>query len=581
LNDTESEWVYRTAEELNGQSVWGLKATYGGGGYVKDLADNIKETKEIVQNLKSNLWLDRGTRAVFIDFTVYNGNVNLFSIVKLFFEYPATGGLTTYYSIRTLKLIRYVDAFDFIVLACECIFVLYLLYYYVEEMIEIYQHRLKYFANFWNIMDIVVIALATMTIAFNIMRHREVNRLFDIFMRDQTQFPNFETLSYFQTAFNNVTALGAFLSYVKLFKYLSFNKTMLQLQVTITNCAKDVLGFGIMFFIIFLAYTQWGYLLFGTQVKGFSDFTNSFYTLFNVIMGSMDTYDEMVEANRGIGPLFFLSYVFFVFFVLINMFVAIITDSYSEVKVELDQKEDELNLADYVGKQLNKVASELKFKQERAVNMAKALELGDKDGDGVLTFYEWKKALLKQNYSEDDIEVLFAKYDVDGDGTLDKEEQETMLEELRAQAAKNGIVEEVVVEENPKKKKKVVQEEEKEPEPDSNTTFGHFIKVARRVDMLERSIEHTSKNLEVFLNKFESSEKSHEKKRNTIDQLLQNIEEVYHESQKPALERLSKRRTTEGSLSKTKAPNKSKRGSVDGLESTASSTSNIPPIKEE
>ena len=42
---------------------------------------------------------------------------------------------------------------------------------------------------------------------------------------------------------------------------------------------------------------------------------------------------------------------------------------------------------------------------------------------------------------------------------------------------------------------------------------------------------------------------------------------MYHESQKPALERLSKRRSTEGSLNKTKAPNKSKRGSADGCES--------------
>ena len=33
------------------------------------------------------------------------------------------------------------------------------------------------------------------------------------------------------------------------------------------QCAKDVAGFGVMFFIIFFAFAQLGYLLFGTQVS--------------------------------------------------------------------------------------------------------------------------------------------------------------------------------------------------------------------------------------------------------------------------------------------------------------------------
>jgi len=36
----------------------------------------------MVQHLKDHLWIDRGTRAVFIDFTVYNANINLFCVVR-------------------------------------------------------------------------------------------------------------------------------------------------------------------------------------------------------------------------------------------------------------------------------------------------------------------------------------------------------------------------------------------------------------------------------------------------------------------------------------------------------------------
>ena len=33
------------------------------------------------------------------------------------------------------------------------------------------------------------------------------------------------------------------------------------------QCAKDVAGFSVMFFIVFFAYAQLGFLLFGTQVR--------------------------------------------------------------------------------------------------------------------------------------------------------------------------------------------------------------------------------------------------------------------------------------------------------------------------
>lgn len=47
---------------------------------------------------------------------------------------------------------------------------------------------------------------------------------------------------------------------------------MTQLSSTLARCAKDILGFAVMFFIVFFAYAQLGYLIFGTQVENFSTF---------------------------------------------------------------------------------------------------------------------------------------------------------------------------------------------------------------------------------------------------------------------------------------------------------------------
>lgn len=55
---------------------------YAGGGYVINLSNDQNTTQAIIQDLFDNLWIDRATRAVFLDFTVYNANINLFCQVK-------------------------------------------------------------------------------------------------------------------------------------------------------------------------------------------------------------------------------------------------------------------------------------------------------------------------------------------------------------------------------------------------------------------------------------------------------------------------------------------------------------------
>lgn len=73
-------WVYTAESLMNGSSYWGQVSKYGGGGYYQDLSRTKEESAIQLQYLKDHLWLDRGTRAVFFDFSVYNGNINLFCI---------------------------------------------------------------------------------------------------------------------------------------------------------------------------------------------------------------------------------------------------------------------------------------------------------------------------------------------------------------------------------------------------------------------------------------------------------------------------------------------------------------------
>lgn len=66
-----------------------------------------------------------------------------------------------------VKLICYVIVFDYFVMVCEGIFIFFIVYYIIEEILEIKKYKLKYFKSFWNVFDIIVIFLGYVVIVFN------------------------------------------------------------------------------------------------------------------------------------------------------------------------------------------------------------------------------------------------------------------------------------------------------------------------------------------------------------------------------------------------------------------------------
>ena len=84
---------------------------------------------------------------------------------RITFEFPATGGVIPLARFRTVKLLKYVSAGDYFIMACEIIFCAFIFYYYVEEFLEIKKEGMKYFFSVWNVLDIVVLIVSHLLLA--------------------------------------------------------------------------------------------------------------------------------------------------------------------------------------------------------------------------------------------------------------------------------------------------------------------------------------------------------------------------------------------------------------------------------
>ncbi|XP_059821491.1 polycystin-2 [Hypanus sabinus] len=526
-------WTYTSEKDLKEIGYWGLVAIYSGAGYYLDLARNRDETAAKLKVLKENLWLDRGTRVVFIDFSVYNGNINLFCVIRLVVEFPATGGALSSWQFQTVKLFRYLSSFDYFLAACEVAFCVFIFYYIVEEFLEIRVHKLHYFRSVWNCLDILIIVLSLITICINIYRTAVVEELLGEVLENQNSYANLESLAYWQVQFNNMAAVVVFFVWIKIFKFISFNKTMIQLSSTMSRCAKDIMGFAIMFFIVFLAYAQLAYLVFGTQVDDFSTFHACIFTQFRIILGDFD-FAKLEEADRILGPIYFATFVFFIFFILLNMFLAIINDTYSEVKADMAQQRNEMELTDLIKKGYSKAMLKLRLRKTTVNDITETL----RQAGGKLNFDELRQDLKGRGHTDAEIEAIFAKYDQDGDQELTEHEHQQMRDDLEKERDDLDLDRSSLPRSTSGRSfPRSMDDSEEEDDEDSGhssrrrgssstgVSYEEFQVLVRRVDRMEHSIGSIVSKIDAVIVKLEAMERAKLKRRDVLGRLLDGVTE--------------------------------------------------------
>ncbi|CAF2049011.1 unnamed protein product [Rotaria magnacalcarata] len=368
---TSDAWNYASAERTKTSVHSGVVSNYGGGGFVQLFTRNTTTTMDILEELERNSWINRGTRAIFFDVIVYNPNINLFCHVRLLAEYPSSGGAIPSTSIQAVKLIR------------------------------IFKKRLLFLFNLWNSIDLILLILSFLCILFELLNYLSTKKYLGELLKIENDYPNFDEL--FALKINSDFYLGVTLAitWFKIFKYLNINKTMLLLNKTISSCLNEIFAFTSVFLIIFLAYTQLGWILFGRYLTEWRSFRISIFTLFRMILGDFDLY-AMRNIGEIIGPLFLFSYIYFVYFVLLNMFLAIINETYS--RIESDPTLETLKIRKF----------SLNFYP--FIPRKKSID--------------YETNLKTRGYTDDDIRKIVHKYDTNKDGTLDEQEQKTMKHDL-------------------------------------------------------------------------------------------------------------------------------------------------------
>ncbi|XP_068716630.1 polycystin-1-like protein 2 [Montipora capricornis] len=347
LSSALSPWRYSSANELKGYPYKGKVTTYSGGGYVLELSHIYYKALRQIKSARSSLWLDRYTRSVFVEFSLYNPNSNLFCAVTFLLERPATGGLIPRVDVVAYRLYRYVGDFQLFILACEVLFVVFVLYFTYREAKKIYKTRRVYLTEGTNLLELAMLILCWIAIGYYFVWLGLRKWTLNLYHKNPTKFISFQYLSAWELLFEGVVGVTVFVTCLKFIKLFRFNRRIFLLSWTLRQASAELLPYLIVFMINFLAFALIYHVLLVGEYDSFSTLIGSMQKLLSALLGEFNVA-EMTSVYRVVTAGIFILYMIITNFLLLNVLIVIIIESFSVVKQKNDEMENEFELLEYV-----------------------------------------------------------------------------------------------------------------------------------------------------------------------------------------------------------------------------------------
>ena len=387
-------WEFFTANELRGFPIVGRATTYSGNGYVANLGYNEETSWTVLADLHSHNWLDKQTRAVFAEFTIYNGNINLFMTAFLYIETLPTGGAFPWADFKVFNGYRYSAKDGLQSMWAEMVFIGFIIYFAVREVRKLLKQKCGYFKSFFNLIEAVLIPLYLVMFVLIIARWLTTSANIKSFKQNPKDFVSFQYSAATDSALMAVIGISCFLLNIKFLRLLQFAKLFFVIGKVIQNFTYPLMMFMVPFGAYYLLFCWCAHLGFGGQLEAYQTIPRTLTTQLLHLLGTTD-FESIKEASPIFGPMYFLAYSIFMLFVGFNMFMAIICESIDgDYDEEFEKHAGDIQVVEFMTKKFKlllgrNVDDEIRVDGENLVD----------DNDDKLCFTERQMDALEQSFN--------------------------------------------------------------------------------------------------------------------------------------------------------------------------------------
>ncbi|XP_014667045.1 PREDICTED: polycystic kidney disease protein 1-like 2 isoform X2 [Priapulus caudatus] len=279
-----TEYNYRPGVTMKSLPYWGRLDRYPGGGYYVFFEETVNDVTNQMKELERNRWIDKYTRAVFIEFSTYNAYVNLYTVCTILFEFPSSGGIWKYARFDPITLNEPAD-FASLKIICQIIYAIFVLIFIIKEIAGMVQKKKAYFRDIWNWNELAIIGFSLAAISMYFTRMVLVNDIMATFAETKGKsYITLQYINYVDEILGYMLGFTCFLATLKMIRLLRFNRRMSLLGQTLASCGKDLFAFTVMFGFVFVAFTMMFQLLLGTNMVEYSTLLRSAESSFSMIL---------------------------------------------------------------------------------------------------------------------------------------------------------------------------------------------------------------------------------------------------------------------------------------------------------
>lgn len=370
-------YKFSEASETQQMSINGDMGSYPGSGYICDLPANKTESLEKLNDLKTWYWIDRSTRAIVVEFSILNTNVNVITSNRILFEFPATGSVIPTHDCAAAQVLFFAASqkagpagrvfmllvVNIIVFTIQTLWCLYLMYktcmnflggaHSILRALSHANYLLKkkpvgtvmkgfklFFRTFyhyiryeWNMMDFMILTLWYMHFGFRMYTYAVrayYENLAPEVIGHPEKFMPFSMPMLPLLRGIQVVAILSILIWIKSFKYLCMVGSFRLLVRILEKCGKEIIVFAVVLLFIFFGFAVCFFVAYGSTDGNFSTISGSFLVLFFLLLDGYRVDAWWFSPGKlDIMPVVFFFWMILVYFVLLNVFLATVLDVYA------------------------------------------------------------------------------------------------------------------------------------------------------------------------------------------------------------------------------------------------------------
>ncbi|XP_026838401.1 polycystin-2 isoform X2 [Drosophila erecta] len=311
-------------------------------GYVSLLARSAANSQKVIDYLIEYHWLTLNTSAVFIDFTLYNADVNLFSVCTLRVEKTPFGGIVPDVQVDSAKLLENVDQMPYTGLAALLIYVLVFIQFSQTLAVKLWYepHLLK---SIWNKLDLFIFLVNVMVMVLVVIRESMVASMMKkVEGASKMEFIDFRRPSRLHQFTTVTIGILICITTLRLWRVLQFSSVFKLFTRTLYLAWSAVASTAIAIVIFLIGFCFAVVTINGNNSSNFNNFVKSMVMCmcFSFGFSAQVKPSELFHGGKWLGILLYGVLAFVIIVLLINVFVSLINDYFAVAKTIRDSEQE-------------------------------------------------------------------------------------------------------------------------------------------------------------------------------------------------------------------------------------------------